>query len=114
MKKERTICIKNPSLLRIRNECRNLLFAVYSSRMNKLLEEQRVLQSFEAFWDDHHDLYEELHQRYQELSKNEGDLRYALKTSIIYCPICGQIDRDMSFFIPTGEWVCIHCKLNLK
>lgn len=94
MKRQRTIIIKNPRLRKIRDELRALL--------NCWLDEKiRTLQ--DTFWNfskkgDSDDIRREIE-----------NLQLLRLKSIIYCPFCGGLDKDMIYMPHINQWICIDC-----
>lgn len=115
MKKKRTVKINHPKLRRIRNELRLLLTERKSARMNEILDKKWELKQTKGFWDKNHPEYENLHKLSRELSCQENDLSYAYSASIIKCPVCMRIDKDMTYNPVLEKWYCTECyKKNKK
>lgn len=108
-KKKRTVKIANPQLRRIRNELRNLLTEAKSEKMHEILDKKWELKHTEGFWDKTHPEYENLHKLSRELSCQENDLSYAYSASIIFCPACMRIDKDMTYNPVLEKWFCTEC-----
>ncbi|NVM17913.1 MAG: hypothetical protein HWN80_09365 [Candidatus Lokiarchaeota archaeon] len=94
MKKERAIIIKNPRLIRIRNELRMLLKLWVSDVMNSLLQKDR---------------FENGPKFQKEISK----LSLMDKLSICTCLHCGNSDKDMIYRPDMKQWLCIDCNSEL-
>ena len=109
MKKRKSIRIKNPTLKKIRNELRNLLFSAKSAKIHEILDKKQELQQTEGFWDENHPNYKTLHKKTQELSIQENKLSSAFSKSIIFCPVCMKMDKDMTYNPYYEEWYCMEC-----
>lgn len=109
MKKKRTIIIKDPCLKKVRYELRRLLQLVKSEKLREILDKERKLQETEGFWNRSHLNYKKLHKKYQRLSSQENDLSYAFNASIAFCPVCQDINKDMTYNPVSGKWFCTEC-----
>lgn len=109
MKKKYTIRIRDPQLRRIRNELRALLQSAESAKLNEILDREWELQQSEGFWEKNHPNYKKLHRKSQELATLGNNLSFAYKSSIIKCPVCQRIDKDMTFNPVLKEWFCMEC-----
>jgi hypothetical protein len=43
----------------------------------------------------------------RKLTSQENELRYAYNSSIIKCPVCMSIDKDMTYNPVLEKWFCI-------
>jgi len=109
LKRKRTVQLRNLRSLRVRYGLRSLLLEVVSSRLHFLSDQKNALQCLEGFWDLNDKDYSSLNYEYQTLTKEASDLNYSLKKSIIFCPVCGQIDRNMIYNIVFNQWLCYNC-----
>lgn len=109
MKKKRTIKITHPQLTRIRNEFRSLLTEAKSTKMNEILDKKWELQQSSGFWDKTHPDYKKLRKETEKLTSQENDLSYAYSASIIFCPVCMRIDKDMTYNPVLEKWFCTEC-----
>lgn len=109
LKKKRTIRIKSPQIRKIRNELRILLQRAISSKLNELSDEESKLQQSNGFWDENHPSYETLHREMRKLTSQGNNLRYAYNASILKCPVCMRIDKDMTFNPILKKWYCVEC-----
>ena len=109
MKQKRTVSIKDPKLRRIRDQLRILLLEVNKAKTIEILNRTGKLQKAEGFWDEKSSDYKRLHSKTQELSSQESDLRYAFNNSIIFCPVCRKIDKDMTYNPVSRRWFCVEC-----
>lgn len=109
MKKKRTIRIKDPRLRKVRYELRNLLQLAKSAKIYEILDKKRQLYDIDGFWDRNHLDYKKLHKKVQKLSSQENDLRYAFNASIAFCPVCWEMDKDMTYNPVSGKWFCTEC-----
>jgi len=109
LKKKRTIKIRDPRLRKIRDQLRILLFTTVDIEIHIILDKERKLQETEGFWDNNHPDYKRLHKEAQKLSSQQNDLHYALRASIVSCPVCQEIDKDMTYNPVSGKWFCIEC-----
>ncbi len=109
MKKKRTIKIRDPKLIKVRNNLRLILHLAKSSVLTDLLEQQINIQDSSHFWDKKHPQYNEMRKEVQELASRANDLSYAYSASIIKCPVCMRIDKDMTYNPVLEKWFCIEC-----
>jgi len=112
MKKKRTIIIKDPCLRKVRYELRLLLFTVVDKKIHEFHDEIEKLQTREGFWDRNHPDYKSLNKKAQYLFSQVNDLRYAFKASIAFCPVCQEVDKDMTYNPVSGEWFCTECYIS--
>ncbi|MBA7520555.1 hypothetical protein ES705_12651 [subsurface metagenome] len=80
-----------------------------SAKLSEIIEKVEELQNTEGFWDKDHPNYKNLRKESQELSSQENNLRFAYKASIIKCPVCMSIDKDMTYNPVFKKWYCIEC-----
>ena len=109
MKKKRTIRITNSRLRKIRNSLREVLHLAESSVTNDLLEQRDNIQKSPHFWDENHPQYREMRKEVQELASRANELSSAFNSSIVFCPVCMKIDKDMTYNPVLKEWFCIEC-----
>lgn len=109
MKQKRAISIKNPKLRRIRDQFRVLLLEAEKAKTIEVLDKVGGLKKSEGFWDEKSSDYKGLHRAAQELYSQESDLRYAFNNSIVFCPVCGKIDKDMTYNPVSKKWFCVEC-----
>lgn len=109
MKKKCTISIKDPRLKKVRYELRMLLQLAKSERIKDILDKEGELQEAKGFWDRGHSNFKILHKEVQKLSSQENDLSYAYSSSIAFCPVCQEMDKDMTFNPVSGKWFCTEC-----
>ena len=109
MKKKRTISIKDPKLRRIRDHFRILLLEAEKAKTIEILSRTSELQKAEGFWNEKSSDYKMLNRKAQELYSQESDLRYAFNNSIIFCPVCRKIDKDMTYNPYCQRWFCVEC-----
>ena len=104
MNKKREIIIKNPILRKVRNNFREVIFKACSARQKKIHEKKQELGLNISSYED--DEYGRLS---SELSRQWWAIERPLRTSILYCPVCGQIDKDMVFNPIREKWYCTEC-----
>jgi len=109
MKRKRTIRIKDPRLRKIRNGLRSIIHFAESSYEVKLLQEEKELRESEGFWEKKHPNYEELHKTSQRLSSQRNKLSSVFSKSIIFCPVCMKMHKDMTYNPYYEEWLCMEC-----
>jgi hypothetical protein len=100
MKKSKKVELKNPHLIGIRNNLRKLIWAAYRERTHKiheiymkLLKEQPITSEEKEFYDKN--------------ATERKNLDSVMNNSIIICPLCGQIDKDMVFQPYRRRWLCV-------
>lgn len=87
MKKQKSIIIKNPYLLNLRNNLRNILIKADIQKRKKLRKQGK----------------------HSEIEK----LREIAERSIIYCPVCHKVNNNMTFNTKMKRWYCIDCYKDL-
>lgn len=107
--KKRTISVEDPKLRRIRDRFRVLLLKVGHAKIIEILNRKGELQKSEGFWDEKSSNFKRLHKETQELSSQEDNLRYAINNSIIFCPVCRTINKDMTYNPVSKRWYCVEC-----
>lgn len=99
MNKKKTIALKDPRLRAIRNSLRKVIDIAIHKEMDKLFdlmkrENRETTDGYEKYW---------------KLSDMKYALKSSLETSIIECPACNCIDRDMRYNPYDEAWYCIDC-----
>ncbi len=102
MKKKRTVIIIDPKLQRIRNKLREVLIQAKSEEWRKnFVEQQRINKDkFGNF----RKLTPLQKKRVSELEEKLREIERMTKRSIIQCPTCNMIDKDMTFNHVLREW----------
>jgi len=109
MKQKHTIRIKDPKLRRIRDQLRILLLEVKKAQTIEILNKKGELRKSEGFWNEKSSEFKKLHEKAQELSSQQSDLRYAFHNSIVFCPVCRKINKDMTYNQVSRVWFCVEC-----
>jgi len=109
LKYKRTIKITSPRLRKIRNNLREVLHLAESSEMDDLLDQRANIQKSTNFWDECHPQYQEMRKEVQDLASRASELSSAFKASIVICPVCMRIDRDMTYNPILKKWYCVEC-----
>jgi len=109
MKKKLTIRIKDPRLRKVRNELRKLLHEAESMEVIHKIEMQSKLKESPHFWDKEHPQYSRLRKEAQKLASEVDILETYYDSSIIKCPVCMRIDKDMTYNPVLKEWLCVEC-----
>jgi len=109
MKKKRTIRIKDPRVRKVRNELRLLLHEAKSKEVIQKIEKQKKLKKSPHFWDEKHPNYTTLRKEDQKLASEVDRLRTIYDRSIIKCPVCMKLDKDMTYNPYYEGWYCIEC-----
>lgn len=109
MKQKRTISIRDPKLRRIRDQLRVLLLEVLKSKSIKISNKKEKLRNSEGFWNERSSEFKKLHEKIQGLSSQRSDLRYAFHNSIVFCPVCRKINKDMTYNPVSRVWFCVEC-----
>ena len=99
MNKKKTIALKDPRLRAIRNSLREVINLTVLEERRKLFGSMKKQDKNTK---DGYELYCKLHAKRDELSKNR-------KESIIECPACNCIDRDMRYNPYDSAWYCVDC-----
>ena len=100
--KEIIVKIKNPRLIKIRNNLRTLLMEIYLDKMNELHKLGREALNSE-------NLRLKSGESHVDIHRNEQKLRRVLNESIIICPNCQSSEKDMVKTKVKRQWVCIDC-----
>ncbi len=109
MKKKRTITIRDPRLRKVRNGLRNLLMLAEAAEEKRILNKKQKLYNVDGFWDEDHINYKKLNREARKLNSQLNSLSYAYNASIIFCPVCREIDKDMTYNPVSNKWFCIEC-----
>jgi ribosomal protein L37AE/L43A len=99
MKRKRTIRLKDPQLIKIRNNLRALIEAAGSARKREINNQKLKLMGGGP----------RAQKKYQRLSKEYDQLEIALRASICVCPSCFSSKKDMTFNPNTKMWYCTSC-----
>ena len=109
MRKKRTITIKDPRLRKVRNELRCLIMLAEAAEEKKILNKKQELYNIEGFWDEFHVDYKNLNKQAQNLNSQINSLSYAYSSSIVFCPVCHEINKDMTYNPVSKKWFCTEC-----
>lgn len=109
MKRKHTIRVKDSKLRRIRDQFRVLLLEVLKAKSIKISNRTIELQKSEGFWNEKSSDYKTLNRKAQELSSQKNDLDYAFHNSIVFCPVCRKINKDMTYNPVSRVWFCVEC-----
>lgn len=104
MKHGRIISIKNPELIKVRNNLRSLFKEAVLSKLNLFRNKANEIEKETEGNFTTSDLKE-----LRELSKQQGELRILLKWSICKCGMCGISNEDAVWHAGWGEWWCLKC-----
>jgi hypothetical protein len=107
MKKKRTISIKNPKLRKVRDNLRLLLLEATTVQWRKYFDERHRLNT--DLNGNIRNLSESKKPRAGELTKKMREIDMLEERSIIRCPACRKIDRDMTFNPELKQWYCTQC-----
>ncbi|MFX1573903.1 MAG: hypothetical protein ACFFB0_14240 [Promethearchaeota archaeon] len=88
---------------------REVLNLAESSVINDLLDQQGIIQKSSNFWNKNHPEYHKMHKEVQKLASKQNELSYAFNASIIFCPVCMKIDKDMTYNPVLKKWYCMEC-----
>jgi len=110
MKKKRTIVIKTPKLVLIRNNFRKL-WIKWSQDIR--LNIRKKIQDVDLHPDGKPKALDEMtpqeQELYEQLEVKLSQIRYKLEASICLCTICGRSNRNMTFNPVDQEWYCTQC-----
>lgn len=95
MKIERIVSIKNPQLIRIRNNLRKLIREAYNER---IIQDLNLRQKFPVG-----------DSRWEELYSQEKKLKDRFKRSICICYKCNYNTKDMVYLPSSEMWICVDC-----
>ena len=107
MKKKRTISIRDPKLRRIRGNLRLLLIQETNAQLKLYFDESHKLST--DLSGNIRNLSESKKPRAAELTRKMSEINRMVEESIIQCPVCRKIDRDMTFNPELKEWYCTEC-----
>lgn len=99
MNKKKTIALKDPRLQAIRNSLREVI------NQTVLKERRELFESMKKQDRGSTDGYK----RYWDLYAERSVLKSYLRNSIIECPACFAIDRDMRYNPYDKAWYCVDC-----
>ena len=77
--------------------------------MQNLLNQRINIQNSSHFWNKEHPQYKEMRKEVKYLTSKANELGYAFDASIIFCPICSSLDKDMTYNPFTEKWYCVDC-----
>lgn len=100
MRKNRTISIRLPQLVRFRNALREVLSTAESVEYGRLLDESKGLEPTESRADL---------EQMKILSDKQSKLRASWDKSLCVCSLCGSRTSDMTFNPFMEEWFCFDC-----
>lgn len=103
MKKKRAIVIKNPDLIRLRNNLRIILRKWASAEWNKLHEEQEEIL-----------LDKSKSEIFRKLEREKQKIRKIVDSSICRCSRCSAFDKDMTYNPVRKVWYCVECYKELQ
>lgn len=109
MKKKRTIRIGDPRLKIIRNGLRSVIHSAKTLYIRQSLKQEKEFRESEGYWEKSHPNYNELHKSSQKLSSQRNKLNSAFSKSILFCPVCMKMDKDMTYNPVLEEWFCMEC-----
>lgn len=109
MKKKRTIIIKHPILRAIRNNFREVIFKACSTNQQKIHEKKHQLRENRSSYGD-----DDFGRLSSELSRSWWTIERPLRASILLCPVCFQVDKDMTYNPIRENWYCTECYAELR
>ena len=95
MKTERIVNIKNPKLIRIRNNLRKLNREAYNELFRQNLDLRKNFPVGDSHW--------------QELYSQGKKLKDRFKRSICICYKCNYNTKDMVYLPSSKMWICVDC-----
>ncbi len=108
MKKKRSIVIKHPELLRIRNNRRKIIIKKLQDTDIELTSEiDAIIRNPEG--NLNMDLATSESAELQKLKNKKSQIKELTSKSICCCTACRQIDKDMAYNSTLGEWYCVEC-----
>ena len=110
MKNKRTIVLKTPSLIKIRNNLRLIILKACSAVQLDILDEIEKIKTPDYYKGPPPEVDENL----INLSNREAQIERSKRASILLCPACFKADKDMTYNPVLKEWYCIDCYLILK
>ena len=99
MNKKKKIALKDPRLRAIRNSLREVINLV------EIAEEERLFETMNKEDKNTKEGYERFCKMHAEMDR----LSLARRKSIIECPACSAIDRDMRYNLYDNAWYCVDC-----
>ena len=100
MKKSKKVELKNPHLIRIRNNLRKLIESAYYARMHQIHEIRMKLLKEEPITSEEKEFYD-------KFAEEEKNLRRSHNDSILFCPLCKSSEKDMVFQPYRRRWLCV-------
>jgi len=107
MKKKRTISINDAKLRKVRDNLRLVLFKAVSVEWRMYFDERHKLST--DLNGNIRNLSESKKPRAVELTKRMNEIDMLMEKSIIQCPACKMIDKDMTFNPELKQWYCTQC-----
>ncbi|MFX1489566.1 MAG: hypothetical protein ACFFBI_10490 [Promethearchaeota archaeon] len=109
MKSKRTITIKDPHLKKIRNNLRSLILKASSIEKLRIHDEEEELRKNDDFYDN-----DKFRKMSKELNDKYWSIERPLRASILLCPACFQLDKDMTYNPVLKTWYYTDCYAKLK
>ncbi|MGV9206328.1 MAG: hypothetical protein ACOC44_20165 [Promethearchaeia archaeon] len=108
MKDRRKVIIQNKFLKRIRNNLRAFIKEWYSKVRKELFDKRsNIMKDYRINKEDRSK--NRILKNLKDLKRKIDRLDKSLTKSIIECPRCHKIDKDMAYFADWDEWYCIDC-----
>lgn len=112
MKRAKTIVIKDPKLMKIRDNLRKILILECVAREEEISAKKRKLRF------DKDGKFRSLTSKEEgEILKLSLELRkymFSMRNSICFCEFCNSTDKDMSYVPRFKQWFCVDCYKELK
>ncbi len=107
MKKKKTIVIKDSKLKKIRNNLRVSVIQGANSQLKLYFDERHRLST--DLNGNIREISESKKARTVKLTRKMSEINRNIDASIIRCPACRKIDRDMKFNLELKQWFCSKC-----
>lgn len=99
MNKKRTIALKDPLLIKIRNNIRDLIESAIITQKKEIRNKKTKIIGRSP----------EEQEKFRKLDKDWWDIENSLRASIIKCPACFSSKKDMTYNPNTKMWYCTSC-----
>jgi len=110
--KEKEVIVKNVYLRNLRNNLRKAILLAGDSQFLEATQEDRAIM----FWPNGDPRPMSVQEKAQSeyLQSVKDKLYFGFNNSICICPVCGAMDKDMSFDYSGKKWFCIDCHKKRK
>jgi hypothetical protein len=100
MKDQKIIALKNPNLIKLRDNIRRILLSACYFQIRQLSDQEVKIMN-KTQWKSTVDS--------NRLKYQQEKIKKILEKSICTCNICNSFEKNMIFDKPSDEWYCLDC-----